>query len=80
LSESVDPDTLKALELQIESENEWTQSNAILIKFSELVKRAQKLMYEHEKQTLAETLDPNSNEYLIAYSSLLSKGKQLGII
>jgi hypothetical protein len=37
-------------------------------------------MYEHEKQTLAETLDPNSNEYLIAYSSLLSKGKQLGII
>ncbi len=37
-------------------------------------------MYEHEKQVLADTMDPNSNEYLIAHSSVLSKGKQLGII
>lgn len=37
-------------------------------------------MYEHEKQALASAMDPNSSEYLVAYSSLLSKGKKLGII
>jgi DNA primase len=76
----VDLDTQKALALQIESENEGVQSAALQIKFKELLKRVHKLMFEREKQELAETLDTNSNEYLSAYSSLLSRGKKLGII
>ena len=76
----VDLDTQKALALQIESENEGVQSAALQIKFKELLKRAHKLMFEREKQELAETFDTNSNEYLSAYSSLLSRGKKLGII
>ncbi len=79
-SEISDVDAIKALEMQIESENEWAQSEMILLKFSELVKRAQKLMYEHEKQVLASTMDQNSLEYMQAHLSLISKGKKLGII
>lgn len=79
-SEPTDIDTIKALELQVEAENEWTQRDTILLKFSELVKRAQKLMYEHEKQALASSMDQNSIEYMQAHLSLISKGKKLGII
>ncbi len=79
-SEPADVDALKALELMIESENEWTQRDTILLKFSELVKRAQKLMFEHEKQALASSMDQNSIEYMQAHLSLISKGKKLGII
>ena len=37
-------------------------------------------MFEREKQDLATSLDPSSSEYLRAYSSLLSRGKRLGLI
>ena len=76
----VDPDTQKALALEIESENEGVQSAALQIKFKEFLKRVNKLMFEREKQDLATSLDPSSSEYLQAYSSLLSRGKRLGLI
>lgn len=78
--ENPNQEELLALELIIESENEWAQSEAILTKFKELVKHTQKLMFKREQELLSENMDTNSNEYLLAYSSLLNKWKKLGII
>lgn len=75
-----EPDRIKALTFFIEEDNADAQRESILIKFQELVKRAQKLIFEDEKKSLERDYDQNSNEYLVAYSSLLAKGKRLGII
>jgi DNA primase len=78
--ENPNQEELLALELIIESENEGAQSEAILTKFKELVKHTQKLMFKREQEILSENMDTNSNEYLLAYSSLLNKWKKLGLI
>ncbi len=79
-TEIPDFDRLKALELEIEESHPGAQRESILPIFHGLIKKAQKLMFEHEKSNLENQFDPNSTEYFIAYSSLLKKGKELGII
>lgn len=79
-SSEIDNDHVKALAFYIEEQNGNAQSESIHSQFRELVRKVRKMLLEAEKNSLSDRYDPNSAEYLEAYSRLLSEGKKLGII
>ena len=75
-----DSDHVRALAFYIEEQNGNAQSESIHSQFRELMKKVRKILLEAEKNSLSERYDPNSSDYIEAYSRLLSEGKKLGII
>ncbi len=75
-----DTDRIQALAFYIEEQTKDVQRAQILVQFSDLLKKVQKMMFDSKKRSLAEQYDQNSEAYLTAYSSLLQEGKILGII